>query len=197
MGTGCTVGDKLFADFTFTNDGTLAGLDAGAINVLTSTTPQGNEVLTFIGGLTANGGVNGGFITGIINYTVSTITGAALIEDLSLSVGPVFSAGLGPNSASAVEYACVGVNVSCNAQNASFVLNAVPNGPADHTVFSPMSSLSVSKRLTINAAALNLVTVQSLTNEVSQVPEPGTWLTLAAGLVLIYVRRSKRILISC
>ena len=189
--TGCTIGDKLFTGFTLATTGTLAALDATAINVLTSTTPEGNEVLTFTGGLTAVGGANGGTLTGIIDYTVSTLSGAALIEDLTLSMGPLSSLGNGPNSATATEYACLAVNVTCDKNNADFTLSTVPDGTS-HLVFPPVSSLSVAKQITINATALNLVTVGSLTNQVSQIPEPGTWLTLVSGLALAAARRVRR-----
>src|SRR6476469_9987820 len=66
--TGCIVGDKLVSDVGLTTIGTLAALDASVINVLTSITPQGEEVLTFVGGLAAVGGIPGGTLTGIINY---------------------------------------------------------------------------------------------------------------------------------
>lgn len=193
--TGCTVGDKLFTNFTLTQSGTLAGLDASLINVLTSTTPQGNEVLTFIGGLTAVGGLTGGTLQSIIGYTVQTVTGAALIEDLMLSVGPLSQVGTGPNSASVTEYACTGLNVACNGSNANFTLAATPNGAPQHIIFPPVTSLSVAKQLNITAAALNLVTLSSVTNEVSQVqpgtvPEPGTYVLLLSGLgVLAYTRK--------
>lgn len=197
--TGCTVGDKLFAGFSLTSSGTLAALDAGLINVLTSTIPQGNEVLTLTSGLTAAGGVTGGTLTGILGYTVQTLSGAAALEDLTLGVGPLTSVGTGPNSATVTEYACAGINVTCTAQNANFVLNAVPNG-TDHAVFPPVTSLSVAKKITIDAAALNVVTLGSLTNEVSQVPgqvpEPSSLLLgglgLLGGLLFGKRRRSAR-----
>lgn len=195
--TGCTVGDKLFTNFSLTQDGTLAGLDADLINVLTSTTPQGNEVLTFIGGLTAVGGLTGGTLESIIGYTVQTVSGAALIEDLSLSVGPLTEVGTGPNSATVTEFACIGVNIACNGSNADFTLTATPNGAPQQIVFPPVTSLSVAKRLNITAAAANLVTLNSVTNEVSQVqpaaiPEPGTYALLFSGLGFLAFARKYR-----
>ncbi len=187
--SGCTIGDKLFTNFSLGTTGTLGTIDASAINVLLSTSPQGNEVLNFFTGLTAVGGANGGQLISTIGYDVSTVTGAALIEDLTLNVGSLQNVGTGPNSASVTEYACVGLNITCTAQNARFLLNAVPNG-TDHLTFTPTSSLSVAKQLTLNAAALNTVTLNSMTNEVSQlklpasgVPEPATASLLGGGLL--------------
>jgi hypothetical protein len=168
-------------------------VDAGLVNVLTSTTPQGNEALSLVGGLFAEGGDTGGTVTAIVGYTVQTLSGAAAIEDLALDVGPLSSVGTGPNSASVTEYACAGVNVTCTAQNASLILSAAPNGTAQ-AIFPPVTSLSVAKEITIDAAALNVVTLGSVTNEVSQTdtPEPETASLLGfgcGGVVLFAWRR--------
>jgi hypothetical protein len=188
--TGCTVTDKLFSNFFLDTEGTV-DLDASLINVLTSTTPQGNHVLEFVGDFGVNAGVLPGTLTALIGYTVQTVSGAALIEDLSISVGPLFELGTGPNSVSATEYVCIGVNVGCDSSNANFLLNA-DFLLAYHLVFPPVNSLSVSKRLTITAEALNVVRVESLTYEISQVPEPGTGVLLGGGLVLAALGRMKR-----
>jgi len=188
--TGCTLGDKLFSNFRLDTTGGTRTVDASLIDVLTSTTPQGNEVLTFAGGISATAGT----LTAIIGYTVSTLSNAALIEDLTLTVGPVSALDLGHGSSLTVnEYACIGVNIACTANNADFILNAPPGG-THHSVFAPpVSNLSVAKRVDITASALSVVELSSLTNDLSQalpsqVPEPATGamlvveLAVAAGL---------------
>jgi hypothetical protein len=187
--TGCTVNDKLFTNFELIQTGTLAGFDASAINVLTSTTPQGNESLVFTGLLSAVGGQAGGTLQSIIRYSVQTLSGAALIEDLTLAVGPVSELNPGASSVSATEYACVGLNIVCDANNADFTLHATPDGQPAHEVFTPVTSLSVAKQLNITAEAGNVVTLSSVTNEISQIPEPGTYALLCSGFAILALRR--------
>jgi hypothetical protein len=200
-GTGCTLGDKLFTNFSLNQSGPLAFINPAVINVVTSTRPDGDEVLQFTGGLTATGGVTGGTLEFIIGYTVRTVTGVAMIEDLTLSVGALTQSGLGPNSATVTERACIGVNVNCNSGNAIITLTATPNDAPQYIVFQQVSALSVTKQVRITAAAFNTVTLNSVTNEVSQlltivdaqVPEPSSYALLCSGLgVLAFARKYRR-----
>jgi len=193
---GCTIGDKLFSDFSAQTAGTLGNIDATLVNVLTSISPTGEFILEFTGGLTAAGGANGGVLDEAIGYHVSTLSGAALIDDLVLGVGPLQDVGAGPDSATVDEFACIGLNVRCTGSNANFTLSAIPgNTPSSLKItFAPVSSLSVTKTVKLDAAAGNTVTLQSLTNGVSQVtssvPEPGTMVLL--GIALLFLAKIGR-----
>ncbi len=185
---GCTIDDKLFANFNV-----LGQLSAATVAVETGVAASGNHFLTFISGaFTVTGGF-GDIFDATIFYTVTSLSGAT-ITDLHLRVGS-FTANAPGSSITVTETACFGINFACGTPDVT--LTASPNGIADE-VFAPQTSLTVFKRVAVTAEAGNVVTLDSVTNEVSQtqaapIPEPGTWVFMSTGLMgLAFVQRRLR-----
>jgi hypothetical protein len=184
---GCTIDDKLFSDFSIVGQ-----LSAAGVGVDTGVTAGGNHFLTFIGNglFTATGGVlDPVTIERTIIYTVTSLSGAT-ITDLHLGVGNLSQLGTG-GSATVTERACFGIDFTCASPNVT--LTAGPGGVADE-IFAPQTQLTVFKTIAVTAeAGGGIATLESVTNEVSQIPEPGTWVFMSTGLMgLALVQRRLR-----
>ncbi len=184
---GCTVGDKVFTDFNYVASGTL-GLAASQVTVTPDNSNPMDPGLLFTGSWTAANGMQS---DSHLQFTVSTLSGAPLIEDASLSIGGYGTSGIG--IVSVAENLCLGGTftgwtTNCSSETTSNLLVFTPNGPTyDHTTFTPVSSVDVLKDINLIAAngGANFATLSGVTQNFSQVPEPATLTLLGTGLIAI------------
>jgi hypothetical protein len=195
----CTIGDKVFSDFSLTvfqlDSVSVSSLTPSDIGVQTGAT-NGNPLLTFVGD---RGGplfdviATNDIIDFAIGYSVSTTDGRPLIKDLAVAVASVAEPpfdDIPPITATVTENACFGANVPCTTPDVTFTASA---GESDSDVFAPVSSLTVSTRIRVEFPAGNSAsTFDFVSNEVSQVPEPGTF-ALVCVVFLVFCSIPKRL----
>lgn len=183
LGTiGCEYSDKLFSNFLFD------GLRPGTRVTFTG----GFDLIT----LTFTGPGNSDLITGVnsnqpatitIGYTVQTLpvpNGPATIIDLGLGTGTLTTNGNATGTVNAQEWGCFGLVPGCGPGVFDVHLQvAGPNGHDGVEFRPPVNAVTVFKTATVTATGAGEVALSSLTNEVSQIPEPGS-LTMVGGLAL-------------
>jgi hypothetical protein len=194
---GCTVGDKVFSDFDYAASGTNQ-LSAAQVTVTPDNSDPMNPGLLFTGTWVANAGNTS---DSHLQFTVSTLSGAALIEDASLSISGYAVSGTG--MVTVAENLCLGGTFSgwttnCSSQVTDNLLVSTFLGQTyDHTTFNPVSTVDVFKDIGLTAfgtGETNFAFVSGVTNNFSQVPEPATLTLLGTGLLAIgeKLRRRKR-----
>lgn len=118
----------------------------------------------------------------VISFTVSTVNGAASLEDLSLFFNGSYS---GTGLSSVTEQFCLGSSlINCGAGNSGQL--KVTNPPAmfmDGTTFAGVSSISVSKDISVASGINGTASISQVVNTFSQVPEPTSYLLLGTGLL--------------
>ena len=187
---GCTIGDKIFYDFTFVS---ITGESSGSVTVV----PVSDGT---------NFGFNFGFpsVVGIdeddylLGYSVRTIgdPGPALIKDVSVTGALGASAGAG---VSVAELVCIGGTFSaagvCSSGNVEDLF--ITSGAATDSIdFDPVNVLGLIKDINLNATTEgSTAQLTALFNTVSQttVPEPGTLLLLGSALAGAAVWGRKKI----
>jgi hypothetical protein len=181
--SGCTIGDKLFFDFTFVS-GTGEAASSVVVNPVTDGTNFGfNFVFPSVVGVDED--------DYLLGYSVRTVTptgepGPALITDVT-----VFGT-MGASSGAAVSVAesvCIGGTYSaagaCSgiAEEELFISTSGEN--RQRVDFLPVSIVGLLKDINLNATTQgSTAQLTALFNTVSQtVPEPTTLLLLGSGLV--------------
>jgi hypothetical protein len=180
---GCTIGDKIFSNFSFASaaQGGATAETAADITVKPITT-------AFDPGLQfqANWSASGGQVSdSSIGFTVTVLGGAALIEDASIV--QLGGAVIGTGIANVGEGICVGFNC----QNTTFTLNTVNTTDksliqlGDVQVFSPTGQVRATKDIGVSGNASGFASVSLMADQFSEipVPEPGTMMLFGTGLL--------------
>jgi hypothetical protein len=185
-GFSCTIDDKLFSNFSYSNVGTAP--DASVVMV----TPQtGTEEGFQFQGAWAAGPTQSG--DSLIGFTVSIASGTNLITDAVLSMSGVATSGGGTAS--------VAENLSNGASLFVFSGGGLSQ-LADSATFAGVSTLDVHYKDVEVAGNGGFAAISAVVNAFSQdgghsgstVPEPGSMMLLGSGLLTLagYVRRGRR-----
>ena len=181
---GCTIEDKIFSDFSYSSSaqGGATAIAASGITVTPITTPL-DPGLQF----QANWSASSGQVSdSSIGFTVTTLSGAALIEDASIV--QLGGSVVGTGTANLGEGICVGFNC----QNTTFTLNTLNTTDAaliklgDHQIFTPTGQVRATKDIGVAGNGSGFASVSLMSDqfsEIPQVPEPGTITLFGTGLL--------------
>jgi len=200
-GFSCTIGDKIFSDFTYTSSaqGGATAVQASGISVNTlgpSGTGAGGASLDFPAdiGLAFNAswiasGANA-FTDSIIGFTVTVVNGAnMLIKDAGVAqLAGAFSTGV----ASVAEKGCGPVPCQLNQWGVLTLDTSSYSSSINGTIFTPVGSIRVQKDISVNAgtAADGFAHLSRVADTFSQVPEPrAISFLLGLGLVGFSLRK--------
>jgi hypothetical protein len=184
MTGGCTIEDKIFSDFSYSSSaqGGATAILASGVTVKPITTAL-NPGLTF----QANWSASSGEVSdSSIGFTVTTMSGAALIEDASIV--QLGSNVVGTGTANLGEGVCVGVNC----QNTTFTLNTLNTTNqgliqlGDHQIFTPTGQVRATKDIGVAGNGNGFASISLMSDqfsEIPQVPEPGTITLFGTGLL--------------
>jgi hypothetical protein len=170
LGNSCSVGNLLFSNFTYTSSasGSAVAISASGIEV-TPLVVNGEVGLNFSAGWSAGPGQG---LDSLIGFTVTAMTGS--ISDMSLSMG-----GAGFSNSGV---ATVAENAS-NGTNLFVFDDAGGTSLTDSATFVPVTSLTVSKDVTVDGFADGTAAISSVNNLYSSTPEPTTLGLLGTGLI--------------
>jgi len=172
----CTIGDKVFSDFSFTITGS-GSLTSFLIQPFISGNEEG---FNFVGGYAVGPGP--ALLDVFIDYKVATIDGSATIGDALLEVAGAGVTG-GAGVVSVVENLCLGGTFPGCVGGTLATLQVVGNG-SQIINFDPVSSLHANKDILLYASGEGSFAFASrVTNGFSQVPEPASLGLLGAGFV--------------
>jgi len=181
-GESLVVGNLLFGNFSANGSLPLSDLDVAPA-------PFGEEGIQFSIPLLALGGNNSNVVSEdeLINYTVTTVSGAPLINDAELTqVGGIVGSGMG----------WIDESVSGNGGSIGQLQTYIDiNGSNSEStaVFSPQSELYLTKDILVAASCSGSANITGTSQLFSEVPEPSAialCLTGIAGLCFLRRRRS-------
>ena len=192
----CITGNLVFSNFSYSASAAPPGIKILATGIsVVPLTFTGDEGFTFTSSwsaLTQSGAV-GSFLDSTIFYTVSTVNHAATIDDLFLSDNGVAT---GTGLASVTEQWCANNAIpSCPIGGLSQIFVSTGSTPNNATaIFSPISSLSVSKDISVSSGTNGTAAITTVSNNFSQtgVPEPMSCLLLGSGLLGIGLLRKRQ-----
>jgi hypothetical protein len=173
--TGCTIGDKLFYDFKQVPDTTV--INVGLV--------PNSFGFIFAFSLTAQGSQDEDLS---IAYNVATLSGAPLIRDVSVTQAGLVTGG---GFAHIGETVCLGNTwQACGSavQVGTFDLAGNTNDQLTNSItFTPVSLIGLIKDFNVDAdlfgrTTLDIASITTVVNTVSQIPEPGTLLLIGSGL---------------
>ena len=190
--TGCTIGDKIFSDFTYTSSaqGATQVLASGiTVNTLgpagTGAGTVGQDFPNDIG-LQFNAswiasGVNT-FTDSIIGFTVTVVNGAnMLIHDAGLAQ---LAGASGTGTASVVEKGCGPVPCQLNQWGVMTLDSATTFNSVNGTIFAPVGSVRVQKDISVNSGTSGFAHLSKVSDTFSQIPEPRAMsILLSLGLL--------------
>jgi hypothetical protein len=196
-GYSCVSGNLLFSNFTYTDSANPAGVAIPATGIsVKAETVTGDEGFQFSSGWsvgTQSGGV-ASFQDSLITFTVSTVNHAATLDDLELSFNGDFT---GTGLSRVNESYCPGGAVGAGCPGGTQV-RQVTNPPTmldDSVVFAhPVSTLGVSKDITVNSGTYGTAGISQVFNtfsNTSSVPEPATCMMLGGSLFGLGLLRRK------
>jgi len=186
-GVGCTVGNLDFTNFTYNTGGTnkVAATNVGVTEV---TTPDGPGLMFDPSGFVSGTNLSQDVFVG---FTVTGLNGT-LIDDIFMGFGNVTTTGTG--TALYTEQFCTGMEDQCSL----FVEAPITGGTnmvnlKNTAIGGPVSSLNITKDLTLQTGSSGLAATSSFLNEYSTVPEPrGITLLLGLGLLAGFVVFKRR-----
>jgi hypothetical protein len=206
-GFSCTIGDKTFSNFAYTDSAFGGALAVPSDGVTVSTMgPSGEAVLSTDIGLQFSAGWNApalGTTDSDISFVVSVTGGGPLmIKDAGLAqVSSVTANG----SASVSEDACtpgfVTPGVPCNPSTGTITVLTFDSGGTNilrsaNTLFAPTGSISVSKDISVTGGTTGQAHLSVVQDTFSQtaVPEPASMMLVGGALfgVGLIRRRSKK-----
>jgi hypothetical protein len=192
-GFSCTIDDKSFSDFTYFGSASGGGLPvpAGSIEVSPITTPHNPGFLFGTGWAASSNQIQ----DSSIDFTVTVNPGGAAITDLTLlMLGSGFT---GTGSASISETVCLGDTFADGCQhgvvdNLDTFNNNMLVKLSDHITFSPVDEIDVFKDIDVFGGPNGNATISGAQNQFSEVPEPGSIVTLGSAILgLIGVARRR------
>lgn len=188
---GCTEDGLLFSQFNYitTSSGTALSLPATALAISPLLDLNGTGLgFQIAGGFAA---VTGGIADGILQYEVSTLSGAPFLNGLSLSFNGTFT---GSGIAGVSENYCPGGTVvpptTCSGGLGNIFVqeSSGTNKLQTSAGFANSNSVTVSKDIQVNgsAALASSATISVVSNQFKTVvPEPSTLLPIGGGLLAI------------
>lgn len=189
----CTIDDKTFSTFTF-SDSAVNAVPVTAADLTYTTIDSGPSAIGFLFGvaLTATGPGSTNDLG--IGYTVT----GPNIEDAGVTMAGL-AVGAGA-SATIGETICPGHTIAgcmSSLPLSTYMIAGGPSKNSDHITFSPVGTVGVLKDVNVVApGAGGFASISQFTDTVSQssVPEPGFYGVLAGGLgaVLMFARRRKK-----
>jgi len=176
---GCIIGDKEFSGFTYTANGTNP---VASSSVYVNTVLGPNIGLQFNAPWDASG--DGQSSDASIGFIVTVLSGASIIEDFGLGQ----TAGIeGTGSASIAENGCGDAPCSpVGGPIAVLTFDSTTNGDTGQaeTFFTPfLSSVEVSKDISVSSGSDGLATLSVAQDTFSQVPEPASIALFGSGLL--------------
>jgi PEP-CTERM motif len=185
-GFSCGIDDKTFSNFMYSGTSNPPGfeLPAGSVAVSPITSP-GNPGLQFSAGWFAS--TSSGILEedSLIQYGVDVNPGGSPITDLSLSIGGVAWSGTG--AVIVAETVCLGAMLPACSGGTVRTLSVFDSSGGsqlfDSISFAGVSEVDVQKGIKVQAGTNGDATVSLVTNQFSEVPEPGSIMLLGSGIL--------------
>jgi hypothetical protein len=179
-GFSCSVGNLDFSNFTYNSSAVgVPAVPASGVGVSPITTPDGPGLNFDPSGFVSGANLSEDVMVG---FTVTALPGTS-IDDIYMGFGNVTTSGTG--SALYTENFCGGKEDECSL----FVMAPTTNDTnivnlSSTAIGGPVSSLTITKDLTLQTGANGLAATSSFLNEYSTVPEPRA-VSLLLGLGLL------------
>jgi len=202
-GFACTVGDKVFSDFT----ATLTGVGVSTAGVGITITPDNNPTLgpgidLSLTGFSVSSGESMDLKFG---YNVNTVSGQPLIEDASIGIAGAANSGsglvsIGENVCVGGTFSDLGAGTGCSTGSGppnELELDVQNPGPPavffDQKFFAPpVSEAAAFKDISVSGGLSGSASLSSISQNWSEVPEPaGVSFMLGAGLLGLGFLRNK------
>jgi hypothetical protein len=179
---GCTIGDKLFNDFSFTASQGGGAVAPGAAGI-TVTPVLGTEIGLQFNSLWAAG--SGAFVDTTIDFDVAVIGGGAMLID---DASTVQSSGgfTGTGAATVSEGLCGPTPCSITTMNTFTINTAGTTKLSDHIVFTSRGSVHAVKDIGVSGGVSGSGTLSQVVDTFSQVvPEPTSILLLGSVTIVL------------
>lgn len=190
----CTIGDKTFAGFTY-SDSAVGAVPVTPSNLTFTVIDNGTSAIGFLFGVALTAGPSAVNDLGI-GYTV---TGSDITDATVTMAGLAVGAG---SSATIAETICPGHTVAgCSSSlplsTYTFGGGVPPTKNTDTVTFGGVDTLGVLKDVDVLGGASGFASISLFTDTVSQgssVPEPGFYGVLAGGMgaIIMFARRRKK-----